>query len=68
MNDTVPLAETIVLQRIAEDAANDHERLRVALVGQIVSTGDRYVGYEIIEIVPPDEPAAVDDTTTLELV
>lgn len=68
MNDSVPIAETIVLQRVAEDELGDHDELRAALIGQIVSTGDCYVGFEIIEIVPPDEPAAVDEATIFELI
>ena len=68
MHDTVPVAEIIVLERTDEGAATDYERLRAAVVGQVVSTGDRFEGYEIIEIVPPDEPAAVVEATTLEIV
>ena len=71
-------AGTIVLQRIArgaadvptpemDDATADHARLRALIVGQLVSTGDRFAGYEIIEIVPPDEPALVTEDTVLEL-
>jgi hypothetical protein len=33
-----------------------------------VSTGDHFAGFEIIEIVPPDEPALVEEATTLEIV
>ena len=65
-NDT-PVADIIVLERV-EAGATDHGRLRVEVVGQIVSTGDRFAGFEIIEIVPPDEPALVVEATTLEIV
>ena len=64
---TVPVAEIIVLERI-EAAAADYERLQSEVVGQVVSTGDRFGGFEIIEIVPPDEPALVVEATTLEIV
>jgi len=65
---TVPVAEIIVLERIEAGAAAAYERLQTAVVGQIVSTGDRFGGFEIIEIVPPDEPALVVEETTLEIV
>ena len=72
-----PEAEIIVLQRLPEvggglalDTAHldqrERERLRATIVGQTVSTGDRFAGFEIIEIVPPDEPALVTETTMLE--
>ncbi len=75
-------AETIVLRRVEEegpatDADGDeaggtagdalYARLRALIVGQIVSTGDRFAGHEIIEIVPPDEPALVTEDTILEV-
>ena len=68
MVDTAPVAEIIVLERVGEEQSADYERLRVAVMGQIVSTGDRFVGFEIIEIVPPDEPALIVEATTLEIV
>ena len=64
---TTPVAEIIVLERVTADAA-DYEQVRAEVVGQVVSTGDRFAGFEIIEIVPPDEPALVVDETTLEIV
>ena len=63
-----PVAEVIVLERIEAGAAADFERLQAEIVGRVVSTGDRFAGFEIIEIVPPDEPALVDVATTLEIV
>ena len=63
-----PVAEVIVLGRIEEDAEADFERLQAEIVGRVVSTGDRFAGFEIIEIVPPDEPALVEEATTLEIV
>ncbi len=63
-----PVAEIIVLERIDADAAADYEQVRAEVVGQVVSTGDRFGGFEIIEIVPPDEPALVVEETTLEIV
>ena len=67
-----PPAETIVLQRTAAIAAATDEEaytlLRAAITGATVSTGDCFAGFEIIEIVPPDEPAHVATTTTLEIV
>lgn len=72
-----PEAETIVLQRLpaaggglALDTARlderERDRLRALIAGQTVSTGDRFAGFEIIEIVPPDEPALVGAETVLE--
>ncbi len=61
-----PVAEIIVLECVGD--TGDHARLRAAVVGQVVSTGDRFAGFEIIEIVPPDEPVLVVETTTLEIV
>ena len=63
-----PVAEVIVLERTEAGAGADYERLRAELVGRVVSTGDRFAGFEIIEIVPPDEPALVEEATTLEIV
>ena len=63
-----PLAEVLVLERVADDALADVDSLRVMLAGRVVSTGDRVGGFEIVEIVPPDEPAAVDDRIALEFV
>ena len=65
---TVPVAEIIVLERIEAETAADYGRLQSEVVGQIVSTGDRFGEFEIIEIVPPDEPALVVEGTTLEIV
>ena len=61
-----PEAEIILLERVAEGA--DTGRLRELMVGQVVSTGDRFAGFEVIEIVPPDEPARIRDDTTFEFV
>ncbi|HEU5329434.1 MAG TPA: hypothetical protein VFU78_15185 [Thermomicrobiales bacterium] len=70
--NTESLAEIVVLQRMDGAAAATGEeayaRLRAAITGQTVSTGDCFAGFEIIEIVPPDEPAHVAATTTLEIV
>ena len=63
-----PLAEVLVLERIADDALADVDSLRAMLAGRVVSTGDRVGGFEIVEIVPPDEPAVVDDQIALEFV
>ena len=63
----VPIAEIIVLVRV-EHGAVRYEQLRAAVAGQVVSTGDRFAGFEVIEIVPPDEPALVAEATTLEIV
>lgn len=61
-----PEAETVLLERVAEGA--DAGRLRELMVGQVVSTGDRFAGFEVVEIVPPDEPALIRDDTTFEFV
>lgn len=66
--DDAPVAEVIVLERIDADAAAEFARLQAEIVGRVVSTGDRFAGFEIIEIVPPDEPALVEEATTLEIV
>jgi hypothetical protein len=63
-----PRAEVLVLERIAEDALADIDSLRTMLAGRVVSTGDRVGGFEIVEIVPPDEPAVVDERIALEFV
>ena len=63
-----PLAEVLVLERIADDALADADSLRAMLAGRVVSTGDRVGGFEIVEIVPPDEPALVDEWIALEFV
>lgn len=72
-----PEAETILLQRTAHAVNSghlvgmrdaEHARLRALLVGQLVSTGDHFAGFEIVEIVPPDEPALVNEDTVLEFV
>ena len=63
-----PVAEVIVLERVEGDAEADYQRLQPEIVGRVVSTGDRFAGFEIIEIVPPDEPALVEEATTLEIV
>lgn len=68
MRDTTPVAEIIVLECADGAEPEDHERLRAAITGQVVSTGDRFAGFEVIEIVPPDEPALVAEATTLEIV
>ena len=44
----------------------DYDRLRALVLGQTVSTGDEFEIFEIIEIVPPDEPALVGDETIVE--
>ncbi len=66
--EDAPVAEVIVLERIEGDAGADYQRLQAEIVGRVVSTGDRFGGFEIIEIVPPDEPALVEAATTLEIV
>ena len=63
-----PIAEVLVLERVAEDALADVIGLRAMLAGRVVSTGDRVGGFEIVEIVPPDEPALVDERVALEFV
>ena len=63
-----PLAEVLVLERVADDALADVDSLRAMLAGRVVSTGDRVGGFEIVEIVPPDEPAVVDKRIALEFV
>ncbi len=63
-----PLAEVLVLERVAEDTLADVDSLRAMLAGSVVSTGDHVGGFEIVEIVPPDEPAVVDDRIALEFV
>ena len=63
-----PIAEVLVLERIADAALADVDSRRAMLAGRVVSTGDRVGGFEIVEIVPPDEPAVVDDQIALEFV
>jgi hypothetical protein len=63
-----PVAEVIVLERTGAGDGSAYEQLRAELVGRVVSTGDRFAGFEVIEIVPPDEPALVEEATTLEIV
>jgi hypothetical protein len=74
--DDVPTAEAIVLRRIGqmEGLAQatalteaDYARLRSLVAGQVVSTGDEFEDFEVIEIVPPDEPALVGEETTVEI-
>jgi hypothetical protein len=74
--ETLPTAEIIVLRRIgqmegfAPDAPPTPEEyldICASVVGKVVSTGDPFGDFEIIEIVPPDEPALVDADTTVEM-
>ncbi len=74
-DDDLPIAEAIVLRRIGQMegqadptpfTADDYDRLRALVIGRTVSTGDEFEIFEIIEIVPPDEPALVGDETTVE--
>lgn len=74
--EILPTAEIIVLRRIgqmeglAPDAPPTPEEyvdICASVVGQVVSTGDPFGDFEIIEIVPPDEPALVDGDTTVEM-
>lgn len=71
----VPTAEAIVLRRIGQMEGlapavalteADYARLRGLVVGQIVSTEDQFEDFEVIEIVPPDEPTLVAEETTVE--
>ena len=73
--EDLPIAEEIVLRRIGQMEGQadltpfslaDYDRLRALVLGQTVSTGDEFEIFEIIEIVPPDEPALVGDETTVE--
>ena len=66
--DDHPVAEVLVLERVADDALADVDGLRAMLAGRVVSTGDRVGGFEIVEIVPPDEPALVGDQVVLEFI
>ncbi len=70
-------ASVVVLKRVGEAEASsplveprraDYVRVRTLIVGQLVSTGDRFAGFEVIEIVPPDEPALVTDDSVIEFV
>lgn len=73
----VPEAEVVVLRRIGQMEGRatapatlteeDYSRLRALVVGRVVSTEDAFEGFEIIEIVPPDEPALVTDATVIEI-
>ncbi|CAA9570099.1 MAG: hypothetical protein AVDCRST_MAG18-1882 [uncultured Thermomicrobiales bacterium] len=74
-DEGVPLAQEIVLRRIGQMEGRadmmpltdaDYARLRALILGRTVSTGDEFEIFEIIEIVPPDEPAIVGDETTVE--
>ncbi len=74
-DDDLPIAEAIVLRRIGQMEGQadptpfteaGYDRLRALVIGQTVSTGDEFEIFEIIEIVPPDEPAIVGDGTTVE--
>ena len=71
-----PTAEIIVMRRIgqmeglAPDAPptpEEYADLCARVVGQVISTGDPFGDFEIIEIVPPDEPALVDADTIVEV-
>lgn len=75
IDDDRSMADEIVLRRIGQMEgradttplrAADYDRLRALIIGQTVSTGDTFEIFEIIEIVPPDEPALVGDGTTVE--
>jgi hypothetical protein len=75
MDDEYPPADEIVLRRIGQMEGQadptplteaDYDRLRAMIIGQTVSTGDSFGIFEIIEIVPPDEPALVGDETLVE--
>jgi hypothetical protein len=75
MNEDFPTADEIVLRRIGQMEGRadttpltdaDYDRLRAMIIGQTVSTGDSFEIFEIVEIVPPDEPAFVGDETTVE--
>ena len=74
--DDVPTAEAIVLRRIGQMEGlsqetplteADYARLCALVAGQVVSTGDEFEDFEVIEIVPPDEPALVGKETTIEI-
>ena len=71
-----PEAEAVVLRRIGQMEGRaaalalteaDYEHLCSLVVGRVVSTGDAFGDFEIIEIVPPDEPALVTETTAVEI-
>lgn len=75
MDEEFPTADEIVLRRIGQMEGRadptpltdaDYDRLRAMIIGQTVSTGDSFEIFEIIEIVPPDEPTFVGDETTVE--
>lgn len=74
--DILPTAEIIVLRRIGQmeglapdspPTPEEYLDICASVVGQVVSTGDSFGDFEIIEIVPPDEPALVDADTTVEM-
>ncbi len=74
--EDVPTAEVVVLRRVGQMEGRavaealgmgDYTGLRALVVGQIVSTGDEFASFEIIEIVPPDEPAYVSEDTIVEM-
>lgn len=74
--EEVPTAEVVVLRRVGQMEGRaiaealgegDYSQLRALVVGQIVSTGDEFQSFEIIEIVPPDEPAYVAEETIVEM-
>jgi hypothetical protein len=74
--DDLPTAEAIVLRRIGQMEGRaqsttlteaDYARLCALVAGQVVSTGDEFEDFEVIEIVPPDEPAFVGEETTVEI-
>lgn len=74
--EEVPTAEVVVLRRVGQMEGRavaealgegDYSRLRALVVGRIVSTGDEFASFEIIEIVPPDEPAFVAEETIVEM-
>lgn len=72
-----PEAETVLLERVARGVSSSElapptdavrGRVRASIIGQIVSTGDHFAGFEVVEIAPPDEPALVTERTVLEFV
>lgn len=74
--ETLPTAEIIVLRRIGQmeglapntpPTEEEYLDLRALIVGRVVSTGDPFGDFEVIEIVPPDEPTLVDADTTVEI-
>lgn len=74
--ETLPTAEIIVLRRIGQmeglvpdipPTPEEYADICASVIGQVVSTGDPFGDFEIIEIVPPDEPAMVDADTAVEM-